>query len=415
MGLLGAGVGGAVIGDRVAQAVCDDSEDPWGCFLPYGGLEWAAGFLIGLLVGLAIELAIAWLLLRRRGPGVREGTVGPGGRLRRWALLVGSLLLALLVVASVAGCGGGKLEVIDPVVSPDGRAIAFVGYRGGSILGRNSGDLYVLGLRGKPRRLTRTPSDQDEPRQPAWSSDGLRLAFSRDSYPGPGSVWVVNVDGTRLRKVADGSDPTWAPGDKLLVFRNDSLGIGAVKIDGSGDPEIVRHDYYSYEPVWSPDGLRIAYTTPRGLVVLDLRTKQPLTLPSTRGSLAPAWSPDGRRLAYVASPSDAVSDGFHDSENQELYVIDADGNGRLRLTNNDIGESSPSWTPDRRIVFERSQQIYVMSTDGENARRLYGKSGRVPSWTPFAIALFALGGLVGIAGYTYEKFRKAPSSPSATA
>lgn len=62
---------------------------------------------------------------------------------------------------------------------------------------------------------------------------------------------------------------------------------------------------------------------------------------------SPAFSPDGRRIAFV---------GLHRREDpyaatRELYVVNADGSGERRLTNNRIEELDVDWLPDGRIVF----------------------------------------------------------------
>ena len=48
-----------------------------------------------------------------------------------------------------------------------------------------------------------------------------------------------------------------------------------------------------------------------------------------------AWSPNGAKIAFVAG-----RDG-----NNEIYVMDADGNNQNRLTNHEASESGPAWCP----------------------------------------------------------------------
>ena len=75
--------------------------------------------------------------------------------------------------------------------------------------------------------------------------------------------------------------------------------------------------------------------------------------------------------------------------NPEIYVMTADGKNQRRLTKNHHGDSSPSWSSDgKRIAFESQRagnaEIYVMDADGGNQRRLtknhHGDSS--PSWSP---------------------------------
>ena len=75
--------------------------------------------------------------------------------------------------------------------------------------------------------------------------------------------------------------------------------------------------------------------------------------------------------------------------NSEIYVMDVDGNNRIRLTNHPEEDSSPSWAPDgARIAFVSNRnggnyQIYVMDTNGKNMRRLTdGAYDWSPAWSP---------------------------------
>ena len=54
----------------------------------------------------------------------------------------------------------------------------------------------------------------------------------------------------------------------------------------------------------------------------------------------PAWSPDGAKIAFMSS-----RDG-----NDEIYVMTADGTGRTRLTTNEATDSSPAWLPDASAI-----------------------------------------------------------------
>jgi len=85
---------------------------------------------------------------------------------------------------------------------------------------------------------------------------------------------------------------------------------------------------------------------------------------------SPAWSPDGRRLAFVST-----RDG-----NAEIYVMNADGSGQTRLTNNTASDLRPAWSPDgTHIAFvsnrDGNDEIYVMGPDGLNQTNLTHSQG----------------------------------------
>ena len=79
----------------------------------------------------------------------------------------------------------------------------------------------------------------------------------------------------------------------------------------------------------------------------------------------PAWSPDGARIAFVSR-----RDG-----NEEIYVMNADGSAQQRLTVDPAADRMPEWTPDGRIVFVRDpleggSAIHVMASDGSGVERI---------------------------------------------
>ena len=181
--------------------------------------------------------------------------------------------------------GGGDAKRItdvfndarQPAWSPDGRWIAFFGYRDGGY------DIWAVAPDGTGQhQLTWGPFDD---REPAWSHDGTRIAFSSDRGDPLGSdynIWILDVRSGTLRQLtknpSDDYMPSWSPDDREIAF-------ASTRASGQG--------------VWA---INVADGTER-------------QLQSARGTVdAPSWSPAGRLVYHVA----AAGESRLESEGQSL-------------------------------------------------------------------------------------------------
>jgi Tol biopolymer transport system component len=95
----------------------------------------------------------------------------------------------------------------------------------------------------------------------------------------------------------------------------------------------------------------------------------------------PSWSPDGQRIAYR-------HEGVGGDSSAEIYVMNANGSQKRNLTRRPGQDHSPVWSPDgRRIAFASVRggpmpSIWVMNADGSKQRRLSRVSGEYPAWSP---------------------------------
>src|SRR5690606_5956137 len=93
----------------------------------------------------------------------------------------------------------------DPVWSPDGEKVAFVGRADGF-------NIFVVDKTGKS--FSRVTQDQGGNEDPSWSPDGRYLIFSSDRR-GRKEIWLSTVDGRHQVPVTDGqggwTQPVWSP------------------------------------------------------------------------------------------------------------------------------------------------------------------------------------------------------------
>ncbi len=96
----------------------------------------------------------------------------------------------------------------------------------------------------------------------------------------------------------------------------------------------------------------------------------------------PDFAPDGTNIAFGgARPGDADMD---------IFVVNADGSGLVRLTTAPGDDQYPAWSPDgRSIVFVSTRtgsgQVWLMNADGSNQRQLTfdtSDKDQVPDWKP---------------------------------
>jgi TolB protein len=188
----------------------------------------------------------------------------------------------------------------------------------------------------------------------AWSPGGGEIAYGA----GSGVLGVIPSSGgpPRLLLTSGVGRPQWSPdGTKLAAptvihrrlgtFRYNR--ITAVDADGS-DPHVVTdHAYTEYPFAWSPDSRQILYGRQgrQGIYVIgtDGRNDHRITRdsPPPAGWGALAWSPTGRSIVYATdrrTQGPATRPG-----NVDLYLIDADGRGKVQLTATPDNDIDPSW------------------------------------------------------------------------
>jgi Tol biopolymer transport system component len=119
----------------------------------------------------------------------------------------------------------------------------------------------------------------------------------------------------------------------------------------------------------------------------------PLAVPSALES-QPEWSPDGTKIAFISrEDTDSPSD---------IFVMNADGSGLMRLTNHPENETNPTWSANgRRIAFtsdrrENSSTVFIVRADGNStrAKRVSNIAARDIAWSP-------RGPLLAITNYGY--------------
>jgi TolB protein len=235
--------------------------------------------------------------------------------------------------------------------SPDGKRLACAGF--GENPTKTDG-LYTIRASdgGDIKQLTTYPNGtldaqftNDIPL--GYSPDGSRILFDRNHDNDLGSLFVVNTNGTHLRRlnpnglqVASDQGDGWSPDGTQVTFaaffklgNGNGTALYVVNADGTGLRQITPNGLGAFRARWSPDGQLIAFNSKFRsdfqiwVVHPDGSGIKSLTSGNADVSFTPAWSPDGTKLVFQRVH-------FVNGQGQEnLWTMNSDGSELLRLTN----------------------------------------------------------------------------------
>jgi Tol biopolymer transport system component len=229
---------------------------------------------------------------------------------------------------------------------------------------------------------------------PSFSPDGKRIAFQRNSVGGSLDIWMMDADGKNSTQLttdpAGDVFPSWFPGGKRIAFLSDRQGhndFWSVDIQTRREQLLASINQDVGYPQLSPDGTEIAFNSKKSgasnVWVISLKGGEPRQLTFEKELTGfPRWSPDSRFIAYEASKGDAT----------QLFIIPREGGEPAQLTF-DRGENfTGDWSPDgNRISFAGYRDgvwnVWWVSRDGKIEKQVTNYTSlnayvRYPSWSP---------------------------------
>jgi Tol biopolymer transport system component len=214
------------------------------------------------------------------------------------------------------------------------------------------------------------------------------LVFSARTAAGDWDLFVMRPDGSDRRPITatpglNEAGARFSPdGRRLLYYRmtqaepvdNNNYGtFDLVLANADGSAPVVFGSGFAWA-TWGPDSGQIACLAPKGIRMIDVKTRAVIRELPRRGVVSQlAWSPDGRRLAGTAN-------GLGQFWN--IGCIELETGAIHAVSETERYNCTPDWTPDSSgVVYARGiipnqpghAELWLADAEGGNQRRLYAE------------------------------------------
>jgi Tol biopolymer transport system component len=228
-----------------------------------------------------------------------------------------------------------------------------------------------------------------------------KIAFNRS-----GEIFTMNPDGTNQTNLTNNAaidtSPKYSPDGLKIIFstnRDGNYEIYRMNADGSSPIRLTNNSASDTSPYYSPDGTFIVFVSDRDgnneIYKMNANGSNPVRLTNDpANNFSPAISPIGQKIIFVTDPG-----GFNQ---RSLFTINADGTNLQQLQGSVGFYDSPSYSPnEQKIIFiygidATLQEAWTMNPDGTNRIRVVGN--RSPRYSPDGTKICSFGALFGTYG-----------------
>jgi dipeptidyl aminopeptidase/acylaminoacyl peptidase len=242
-------------------------------------------------------------------------------------------------------------QVGDPQCSPDGKWVAYTVSTVDTAADKRDTDVWMVSWDGKDDiRVTSSPESESAPK---WSPDGKYLSFT-SSRPGKAKgnqVWILDRRGGEAQQLTDvkgklgGYD--WAPDSQRLALTLTEVTEEPKGKDGeAAKPMPIVIDRYHFKQ--DGQGYLSGPYRPR-IYFFDIATKKLEALSKdVFDESNPVFSPDGKWIAFTSKRGPDADRG----NNSDIYVAEAKPGAEVRkLTTNPGPDNGPlAWSPDSKFI-----------------------------------------------------------------
>jgi eukaryotic-like serine/threonine-protein kinase len=191
------------------------------------------------------------------------------------------------------------------------------------------------------------------------------MALDKDT---PAQIFLAELNGgnaTNLTQVTDFKEgacqPDWSPDGTRMLFISPCASVEMLSANTT---------IYEWEPL---------KTDPLKMISQDYGSTV-ITAVASGGDYDPAWSPDGKKIAFTSI----------ERKSPGIYLMDPNGKNRIRVTKGGASENQPRWSPDGKVIVFTSltngTMVFTSNLDGSNLRQIprieNNPQTQSPDWSP---------------------------------
>jgi len=292
-----------------------------------------------------------------------------------------------------------RSKQLSQVTRFEGTDVKWLSARNGQMIIEQNGYLHTVNASdGSTTQLDITVTGDFPWSETKWETVSNRARAASLSPTGKralmearGDIYTVPIENGDPRNLTQSSDaadrnPIWSPnGDKIAWFSDkggsgyalymaDQDGLSAPTSIGIGESKM------AWEPTWSPDGEHIAFVDDDTRVrVIDLASGNVQTVGQggnnlDRGNMGITWAPDSKKLAYCMSGSNNF---------RRIMVWNKEDGSSNQLTDSFADAFSPSWDRDKKHLYFLASTDVALGSGWANTSAITAQ----PSYSAYVIVL----------------------------